>query len=71
MVDVESFQVGPIVPPGDWSKYRFSPSVSTLDLLILAHGSTLGAAVAIASATVLNLCPIATDALDLLHKNPL
>lgn len=50
---------------GDWSTYHTGPIVSTPAVLILADGSTTVATVACATVAVLNLCPLATFALDL------
>lgn len=68
MVDVGSFQVTPIVLAGNWSKYHSGPVVNTFTVLILALGSALGATVARVPATVLNLCPLSTFALDLVAE---
>ena len=53
---------------GDWPKYHSSPIVSPCPILILAFGSSLDTTVAGILATILNLCPLSTFALDVLTE---
>ena len=69
LVDVGSFQVASVVPAGDWPKYHPSPILSTPSALPLTLCSALGATVARAAATVLDLSPLSILALDLFHRN--